>query len=47
MAQTVPFKTTTILDIIQRPAFYFKHNVSETGFGLRDRDWLFLLGTPE
>jgi hypothetical protein len=27
--------TITILDIIDRPAFYLKHNVSETGFCLR------------
>jgi hypothetical protein len=27
--------TITILDIIQRPAFYLKHDVSETDFCLR------------
>jgi hypothetical protein len=27
--------TITILDIIHRPVFYFKDNVSETGFSLR------------
>jgi hypothetical protein len=27
--------TITILDIINRPVFYLKHNVSETGFFLR------------
>jgi hypothetical protein len=27
--------TLTILDIIRRPVFYLKHNVSETGFCLR------------
>jgi hypothetical protein len=27
--------TITILDIIHRPVFYLKHNVSETGFCLR------------
>jgi hypothetical protein len=27
-------KTNTILDIIHRPVFHLKHNVSETGFCL-------------
>jgi hypothetical protein len=27
--------TIIILDIIHRPVFYLKHDVSETGFGLR------------
>jgi hypothetical protein len=27
--------TITVLDIIRRPVFYLKHDVSETGFCLR------------
>jgi hypothetical protein len=30
--RTHQFITITILDIIHRPDFYLKHNVSETGF---------------
>jgi hypothetical protein len=41
--------TNTILDIIRRPVFYLKYNLSQTGFYLRlemdgDRDKLYLFG---
>jgi hypothetical protein len=41
--------TITILDIIYRPVFYLKYDVSETGFCLfgPETEYLYLLGPTE
>jgi hypothetical protein len=41
---TVVHYSITILDIIYRPGFYFKHNVSKTGFCRRLQTKLSYLG---